>query len=287
MKVYLAGYETAYSSYNTVLEKNANIFCTYFYKNQTSKTLKYLTEVNHQGLVTVDSGAHSFFGLLGVSITSHANDKKKDIPDPRVYFKEYKAWLKAHYNFLDYFCELDLQDILGMDQILQWRKELEDEGLADKAITVFHRDDGWEAFEALCANSKSGYIAIEGIKKNRSILPYNKYLKYAYEHGIKVHGFAFTKADLIQQFPFYSVDSSSWTMGPRYGSFQVFRNGQMPTVTGTKAHFFKYGIPVELHNSHRSKEHSKLKLEFTAKEFQKLESYVTKLWEMRGIHWKD
>lgn len=288
MKVYLAGYETAYSSYKVTLPKDYNVFCTYYYKKNTQKALDFLKPNGHTGLITIDSGAHSFFGMLGISVTSRDSDKKKAIPDPNVYFQDYKKWLVENKDKLDYFCELDIQEILGMKKILGWREELKELGLAKKAIYVWHRDDGFEAFERLLDTSESGYIAVEGLKKNKEMLDYKKLLRHAYDKGIKVHGFAFTKCDLLHEFPFYSVDSSTWINPIKFGAFAKMINGKMRTMNlSDKDHFLKNSLDTGLHSKLRGNDRSKYKLELSADEYNKFEKHLTKVWKARGVNWKD
>lgn len=51
---------------------------------------------------------------------------------------------------------------------------------------------------------------------------------YAYNHGVKVHGLGFTKTKDLQQYNFYSVDSSSWTKAAGRGrQVYYFKEGCM------------------------------------------------------------
>lgn len=291
MIVYLAGYETAYNSYKCILPRTNNLFLTYFYKQNTNKALRALKPEGHKGLITIDSGAHSFFGLMGISVTSSNADRQNSdlskMPDPNEYFAVYKQWAKEHYHLFDYFCELDLQELLGMDKIRSWRKQLDDLGIADKCITVHHSSDTWEDFVRLCEESKSGYIAIEGLKKDKPMLPYNKFIKHAYQKGIKVHGFAFTKAQLLHSFAFYSVDSSSWTSSVRYGLFQAWDGNSMKSIKPTYDSFLKYKIPIKMHNSLRTKLDCATKISWQAEQYVKMEEYFTRYWNLRGVKWHE
>jgi hypothetical protein len=55
----------------------------------------------------------------------------------------------------------------------------------------------------------------------------------------------------------------------------------------TKEHYIKNQIPVSLHNRDRSGDANKKKLEWSAKEYQKMQEFFTRLWTARGIKWKD
>lgn len=287
MKLYLAAYETQLRAYGLNLDKKSNLFLTYFYRAQTEKSLDQLAANEHSGLLTIDSGAHSFFELMGISVTAkHGKVKNPDLPDPDAYFQKYKAWLVQWKDKFDYFCELDLQELVGMEKILDWRRQFCDAGLGDQMITVHHSCNNWGDYEQLIANTKSGYIAIEGVRKGAALLPYNKFIKYAYDKDIKIHGFAFTRSKLLYHFPFYSVDSSSWTAAPRYGILNKFNGVGIKCVKPTKEHYIEHQVPIHLHNKDTSKAANRTKLEWSALQYQQLEVFFTDLWKARGIDWR-
>lgn len=287
MKIFLAAYETQYRSYKLTVPRESNLFLTYFYKNLTEQALKHLRTTKHKGIVTIDSGAHSFFELMGISVTSKDKKQNIELPDPDLYFKRYLEWAKTWQTFFNYFCELDLQELVGKEKIEDWRRQINEAGLGDKLITVHHSFNSWEDFEHQCKTTKSGYIAIEGIRKGQKTLPYNDYIKYAYKKGIKIHGFAFTRSKLLYSFPFYSVDSSSWTTAPRYGVLNKFVANKMKTVKPSRAQFIENQMPVWLNNVDRTTEQNKKKLEWSISEYIKLQEFFTSLWDARGIKWKD
>ncbi|VHX79980.1 Uncharacterised protein [Clostridioides difficile] len=55
-----------------------------------------------------------------------------------------------------------------------------------------------------------------------------KMVEYAYARNVKVHGLGFTKTKILKSFKFYSVDSSSWTIGASIGQqLYTFKNGDI------------------------------------------------------------
>lgn len=75
------------------------------------------------------------------------------------------------------------------------------------------------------------YIAIGGIVTKE--IPRSQFqifsplLKYAHEHGCKVHGLGLTNFDALKKYRFDSVDSTAWLSGWRFGKLYRFRNGKM------------------------------------------------------------
>ena len=143
-------------------------------------------------------------------------------------------------------------------------------------------------FEQL-KDSASKYIAIEGLRKDQPNLDYNKFIKEAYARQIKIHGFAMTKPSFIAQCPFYSVDSSRWLNPIKYGCFDIWEPKKMllKTVKSTQKDFMKFNIKVDLHSKNREEDIAKRKLLHAADQFYFMERDFTKLWEARGIKWRD
>jgi len=285
LKIYLAASEQQMTGGRFVPKPEYNLFLTYFYKNSAVKALEILKPKGHKGLITIDSGAHSFFVITTGSVGVYKSTKEKT-PNPDVYFEEYLLWAKKWYNHFDYFVELDIQDIVGTDKIWYWRKRMRDAGISKKMITVHHKMNTEAEFDRMLAESDSGYIGIEGVRDRKNLLPYNRWLKKAYEKKIKVHGFAFTAYKLLYKYPFYSVDSSSWTMGTRFGQLLHWNNGMMHTIS-SKDSFIKHNVNVNITRNNRSKAGGIEKLNFSAASFYKMQDYFTRYWESNGIKWKD
>jgi hypothetical protein len=289
MKIYLAAAESHYQTYDLVYPKYANIFCSYYYKNNTEWALTQFKKVGHKGTIVIDSGAHTFFGHKGIVAVQLYDKSKKKMPDPMEYFKAYLVWVKKWYKFFDYFVELDLQELLSYDIILKWRDMFKEAGVFDKCITCYHTGDNWLQFTEMINQSESKYIGLEGHRLGWEHLPYNKFLKYCYENNCKAHGFAFTRMALLKEFPFYSVDSSSWLRTVKFGSINVFdkETKTVRLVAPTKANFLRFKFPINFHNTCKGKEIYKIKDEYSMDAFLEYEKYITDYWKVRGILWKN
>lgn len=289
MKLYFAGMETAHSYHYRQFLPTDNFFGTYFYSKKCDEMFKHINISNHKGLITIDSGAHSFFGFLGMSVVHNDNNKNQDeMPDPHEYFNNYLNWIEANYDKASYFVELDLQEIVGQDTVWDWREQYKKRGVYDKIITVHHSGNKPEHFQEMIKHSQSKYIGLEGLRDGKIKLPYMELLKEAYHKQIKVHGFALTNQKLISKYPFYSVDSSSWTAVNRYGVlFKFDKRGRMRQTRTTKEAFFKHGFDLRQATWFRDKPDQHNKLAASQIEFRKMEEFYTKVWEKRGVHWKD
>ncbi|MFC8465980.1 hypothetical protein [Streptomyces sp. NPDC057250] len=90
-------------------------------------------------------------------------------------------------------------------------------------LPVFHVGEPWPVLDALC--KAHPYVALGGMAlhavggaKRRPLMAWLvRCFRIGAEHGTRFHGFGMTSAGIVVQLPFYSVDSSSYTLGQRWG----------------------------------------------------------------------
>ncbi|MFD8509685.1 hypothetical protein ACFV27_00865 [Streptomyces antimycoticus] len=90
-------------------------------------------------------------------------------------------------------------------------------------MPVFHVGEPWSVLEDLCA--ANSYVALGGMalhavgaSKQKPLMRWLvRCFQVAAPHGTRFHGFGMTSAQLVKNLPFYSVDSSSYTLGIRWG----------------------------------------------------------------------
>ena len=288
MRLFMAGSEGGLPS--KVIEKGfvENAFISY-YALRKKKNFDFPLYRKNIKIIIVDSGAHTFFSELqgqGLSVSVHVKKSKtKETPDE--YWENYKKWLVKYHDYFNYFVELDIGEIVGQDKVLQWREELKELGLYNQCITCYHpRIISWEAYIGMLEDSQSKYIAVEGERPGRNSLPYGRLLKEAYQRGVKVHGFALIKKRLLEKYPFYSADSSSWLSGGQYGSVLSSINGTTKTIKFKSKHLLKIKAEglVDLFNKDKMLVKG---LEISAKAYNKYQNYLTNLWATRGIKYED
>ena len=286
MLIYLAAFETQRSNYAVECPSDMGVFNSYFYQEKTDAALDYLRGVE-TGPVVIDSGAHSFFGQYEVISAQNrkgpTGGKKRD---PHEYLAAYIKWVKANLHRAHYFVELDIQEIVGIDTVDRWRQDYIDEGIADRIIPVWHRMETEQRWMDLIETWPSRYLGIEGKRAGKRQLSYGRFIQPAYEAGVRVHGFALVDDVILKTYPFYSVDSSSWTQAIRWGltpfydapNMRVRQNGNL-----TRADVAKHGIPVYMDNALRDQYTEKLQYSIVA--YQRLQRDLTALWASRGIDW--
>lgn len=155
----------------------------------------------------LDSGAFTFM----------ANSKKLNF-NIEEYLQKLIKFINK--NKIKYFFELDVDYLIGYDKVLELRRVLE-KGTGRKCIPVFHKSRGIKEYERMC--EEYNYIAIGTIGEYRGKEDVLKQLlRIANKHNTKVHGLGFTQLKHLKDFDFYSVDSTSWTCGSRFGIVYKF-----------------------------------------------------------------
>ena len=146
----------------------------------------------------------------------------------------YSAWTKGVTIDLPTFCNFSLkhEDLFTVVSVLDvigsaegtWHNQQQMEKRGVRPIPVYHYGEDERYCEYYVKNYE--YMALGGFgvanrKQMRQWLDriWSKYLIDGSGHArIKVHGFAITAVPLMERYPWYSVDSSSWVQVARVGA---------------------------------------------------------------------
>ena len=229
MDIYLAGEHTVKNGPNADWSQ-VNILESFFYCKD-NKNFEHLYKKSKR--IIIDSGAFTFM-----------NTAKSNV--------NWENYIISYANFInkfdiENFFELDIDSIVGLKKIEQYRDTLEKE-TGKKCIPVLHRARGLEYWRAMC--NEYDYIAIGGIvtkeikQKEHGI--FSTLLKEA--KGVKVHGLGYTNLRNLHKYPFYSVDSTSWLYGNLGGYIyrfngtgidQIKKVGRLKSSQDTAVHNFQ------------------------------------------------
>lgn len=189
------------------------------------KSLKYyqeemLPEIQEwNGVFMTDSGAFSF--LTSVP----ENDSHKPEFWKR-YIEEYVQFLYDNHQYIYCAANMDLDRIVGREAVNKWNEEyfrpLEK---YMQIVYVAHHDKEWYndpfSYNRIKEYAMWGaeYIGIPSGLNIKTIYP--KLYQLAKQLGIRYHGFGFTVYDYLLNKPFFSVDSTTWIMGSRFGETHI------------------------------------------------------------------
>jgi hypothetical protein len=143
-------------------------------------------------------------------------------PDVRKYLDEYIEFIHKYKNQLLGYVNLDI--IYNAEESFENQQYMESNGL--RPIPVFHYGEDFKWLEHYVNNYD--YIGIGGVAGGITLQQFVQSLgNRAFEYishtnpGIKVHGFAVTSISLMQHFPWYSTDSTTWLKHAVYGEVMV------------------------------------------------------------------
>lgn len=265
---------------------------SYYYMRGKPEPATLFENRKHTKCIIIDSGAHTFFSEnseAGLTVSVHTK-KTKTKESPEEYFENYLLWAKKYYDYYDYFVELDIGELVGQDVVMQWRERLKQHGIFDKCITVMHpKVVTYDEYLKMLDESESKYVALEGLRAGQAQIPYGKYLIPAYKKGVKVHGFALTNKKIIDKYPFFSVDSSSWKAGLQYGVYARSVDGQSRAINFREN---KWALDFEVPGlidvySEDLKAQRLARLKLAVKSYADMQRYYTKVWKSRGIDFSD
>lgn len=182
-----------------------------FYEGE-SACKKVLSLVGSDNFL-LDSGAFSF--MSGAKCSEDTLEEYAD---------RYINFIKK--NKISRYFEIDVDTIFGLPFAEHLRNRIEKE-TNTASIPVWHKGRGIEYWKQMCR--KYDYVAIGGMVfhvKQNEWEAIRKMVDYAYKKGVKVHGLGFTKTKLLNEWKWYSVDSTSWKMSAIRGSNKQHFNGK-------------------------------------------------------------
>jgi hypothetical protein len=227
MKIFLAGGENEQSYQLFAQLRPSNVFLSYYYLRKRSNVKEFLEDFKRNGInIALDSGAHTFLAGAGKSKVTNVKGEVVE-EDPDTYCLEYIDWLKKYGDYFEFYVELDIDSIVGYEKVLEYRKLFKENGLQNKLVLVWHSSipDSIGEWEKCCKESQ--YVAIA---ENPEFSRVNTLIDIARKYKRKVHGFAMTKPDYIAKFPFYSVDSTSWKSGSRFGTTYCLQGNRIVAI---------------------------------------------------------
>lgn len=214
-----------------------------------SKSLKFYEELLPKikdvgGLFMTDSGGFSFIHQLisKGQLTDETRQEEYWLP----YLKSYAKWLYDNKDFIYVAANLDLDAIVGREVVDKWNTEyFEPLEKYMNIVYVAHCDrekiygdyNGLKRLKEYC--SRYPYVGVSQEYKN----DYVKVYSIAKIHGTRIHGFAWTAIPLLKSCPLFSVDSTTWLGGVRYGTSYV-DDGKNFRVIDYKKKFVRKGDKV-------------------------------------------
>lgn len=162
----------------------------------------------------LDSGAFTFMQ------SQKKGDGRKNI-DFETYADQYIEFINKW--DVDYYFELDIDDVVGIEEVERLRKKIED-GVGKPSIPVWHTTRGKDYFVKMC--EQYDYVAVGGLVNGQYSRTNFRYLDWfintAHEHGCKIHILGLTDMNALKRYHCDSADSTRWLGGGRFGELFYF-----------------------------------------------------------------
>jgi len=214
-----------------------------------SKSFKFYDEFvpriyNEGGLFMTDSGGFSFIQQLVSKGELTEETQKEEYWLP--YLHEYVNWIKNHAEHIFVAANLDLDAIVGREVVDKWNKVyFEPLEKIVNIVYVAHRDinkeyddyNGIRRLNEYCKKYK--YVGVSQEYKDY----HTKVYTVAKQYKNIIHGFAWTSIPLLKSSPFFSVDSTTWLGGVRYGTSYNY-DGKNFVVNDYKKKYVRKGDRV-------------------------------------------
>lgn len=147
-----------------------------------------------------------------------------------VVLEDYLAWVKRWESLLTVACA---PDVIGdAEATARDTETMLALGLKVPVLPVFHVGEPWEFLQHWA--KRVPYLALGGLVpyllRSRTLLSHWLDKAFTFLTDQQVHAFGCTTASLLQRFPFYSADSSTWSTGRRYAKIFLFDGARVREI---------------------------------------------------------
>lgn len=233
LTIFFSGVE--YESYLDILYDLGirNFLMSYEYlRTKGSFVLKKYTDVR----IFIDSGAYTYM-----------NDPKYDnytVAQWEEQIEAYLKWAERHKDNIFAIADLDLQYLpnVGYQQVYEWRKRYFEPFMLRTGIPVcfIYHEDGIDYWKYMC--KRYPYVGISLANDGISPDELREMFRIAENNNAMIQGMASTNTSMLTDFPFYTVDSTTWNVGLKYGEISVWDKTRMRRIKKTE--FESKAFPV-------------------------------------------
>lgn len=214
--LYDLGIRNFLMSYHYVQKKNLDV------DMYLDKGIKFL----------IDSGAYTYINSPDTS--------NRTVEEWEQHIIKYLAWARQHKDIIFAIASLDIEQLVGGDQVQEWNEKYFEPFMLETGIPVvfvWHQEATKLSWEKYC--QRYPYVGVSwgtdayddgtgGLKTGQAML------KIAEKYNTVVHGMAMTRTSLLTKLPFYTVDSTTWMVGVQYGEVNWWRGTKMSRLKKDK-----------------------------------------------------
>ncbi len=224
--LFLSGVEPR-ENFEVVSGVTPHILLSYYYiRRRGIAEIKERLQKHNGMKILIDSGAFTFF--------KDPQYTKKTIEWWEKYIQNYVTFVRTYREYIFACVELDIDTLVGAEKVNEWREKyfypLEEEGI--NVIYLYHTDKDLDFFDLLC--KKHPYVGFSYVELKRELEEQSdvdamvaNLFNIAQKHHTAIHGFAITGNRMLQNYPFFSADSTSYLTGSQFGTITYFEEGKL------------------------------------------------------------
>lgn len=180
-------------------------------------------------------------------IFSFLNGKNAKNVDWEEYMYKYSDFIRE--NKIKNYVEIDVDKMIGLDEVEKLRIKL-NKRVGWDCMPVWHINRGYDKWLEICKDYEYicfGAFLTDGLERKKFHM-IEQFLKDAKKNNCNVHGLGFTNFEWLHKLKFYSVDSSSWTIGNRFGSICQFQGNRVKNLQRPSGTRISNGHNLSWHN---------------------------------------
>jgi hypothetical protein len=215
LRIFYSGVENELY-FNSVFAAGArNFLMSYHYLSQKGAGMDARFAGEGVKLI-IDSGAFTFMGE-GIG--------QRTAGEWEAYIESYLAWAEKNRGYIFAIVNCDFEHVAGAAQTERWNREYFEPFMLRTGIPVCFvwHEGSTMPFEDYCARYPFvGFSSVSGDNFDDGMGFHREKLRIAEKHGTLVHGFGMTRMGMLSELPYYSVDSTTWNVGLKYGELNYF-----------------------------------------------------------------
>lgn len=142
------------------------------------------------------------------------------------HIQKYLKWAERNKEHIFAIANLDIEGLVGPELVTKWNREYFEPFMLRTGIPVcFVYHDGLSDYSWNDYCKRYPYVGFSSVNTHGEALDmndYREYLRTAEKYDTLVHGFGMTKIKELSELPYYTVDSTTWKVGMRYGKLIIF-----------------------------------------------------------------
>ena len=224
LSIFYSGVE--YESYLDILYDLGirNFLMSYEYlKGKGHSQLKKYPDMH----LFIDSGAYTY--ITNPEFESYTVEQWEE------QIEKYLAWARRHKDSIFAIADLDLQYLVGNEKVYEWRKKYFEPFMLETGIPVcfIYHEEGLDQWEYMC--KRYPYVGISlNVDGNVDESDLRDKFRIAEKYNTLIQGMASTRTAMLTQYPFYTVDSTTWNVGLKYGEISVWNETKMSRIKKTE-----------------------------------------------------